>query len=125
MTPQRLAVFKAVRMHHNHPTADQLIGQVKKMHPGIATGTVYKILDILEEKRLVKKVKTEAGVMRYDAVTEQHHHLYCPETGQLHDYFDPELNTLLREYFKKTKISGFRMEDVQVHVSGKFFKDSS
>ena len=49
VTPQRLAVYEAVDMLHDHPTADEVSQYIRKKHPDIATGTVYKTLDTLVE----------------------------------------------------------------------------
>ena len=46
--------------------------------------------------------------MRYDAVMEKHHHLYCSETDRIDDYIDEELNKLIDEYFIKRKFKGFK-----------------
>jgi len=120
VTPQRVAVLEAVIILNNHPTAEQVIGFTKEHHPNIAIGTVYKILDVLEGNKLLKKVKTESDVMRYDAVTESHHHLYCAESDRIEDYFDEGLNNLLENYFTNHNIPGFKVEDIKLQLIGKF-----
>ena len=47
VTPQRLAVYEAVDLLHDHPTAEEVSQFIRKKHPDIATGTVYKTLDTL------------------------------------------------------------------------------
>jgi len=64
ITPQRIAILEAVYKLDNHPTAENIIEYIRNMHPGIATGTVYKILDTLEGNNLIKKVKSERDIMR-------------------------------------------------------------
>jgi Fur family peroxide stress response transcriptional regulator len=120
VTPQRVAVLEAVIILNNHPTAEQIIGFIKEHHPNVAIGTVYKILDVLEGNKLLKKVKTESDVMRYDAVTESHHHLYCAESDRIEDYFDEGLNNLLENYFTNHNIPGFKVEDIKLQLIGKF-----
>ena len=73
ITPQRLAIYEAILKLNNHPTADDIAAFIKQDHPNIATGTVYKVLESLVENGLIKKVKTERDVMRYDAILENHH----------------------------------------------------
>ncbi|MBE0677126.1 MAG: transcriptional repressor, partial [Bacteroidales bacterium] len=58
VTPQRLAVFEAVDMLHDHPTAEEVGQFIRKKYPDIATGTVYKTLETLVEKDILKRVKT-------------------------------------------------------------------
>ena len=79
ITPQRIAILEAIIKLNNHPTAENIIEYIRKNHPNIATATVYKVLDALVENGLIKKVKTEKDVMRYDAFLEKHHHLYSSE----------------------------------------------
>jgi len=122
VTPQRVAILEAIIMLNNHPTAENIIDFIRKNHPNIATATVYKVLDIMVENKLIKKVKTDRDIMRYDAIMEKHHHLYCSETDRIEDYIDDELNTMIDEYFKQKEISGFQIEDIKLQIIGKFKK---
>ena len=76
ITPQRIAILDAIEKLNNHPTAENIIDYIRRNHPNIATATVYKVLDALAGNDLIKKVKTDKDIMRYDAITENHHHLY-------------------------------------------------
>ena len=120
VTPQRVAIYEAIVKLKNHPTAENLIEYIKVNHPNIAVGTVYKVLDSLVENELLKKVKTEKDIMRYDAVLSNHHHLYCAETDRIEDYEDEKLNTLINDYFKKNKIKNFKVQDIKLQITGKF-----
>lgn len=122
VTPQRVAIFEAVTTLHNHPTAENVAGYIKDSFPHIAVGTVYKVLDTFVENNLLKKVKTEKGVMRYDEVLSNHHHLYCAETDRIEDYEDDTLNDMIHAYFKKKKIKNFKIEDIKLQITGKFIK---
>ena len=122
VTPQRVAILEAIYTLNNHPTAEQIIEHIRLSHPNIATGTVYKVLDTLIENSLVKRVKTDRDIMRYDGVVENHHHMYCSECDLIEDYVDEELDTLLRDYFKKKKIDGFKIEDIVLQLRGTFDK---
>jgi Fur family peroxide stress response transcriptional regulator len=120
VTPQRIAILEAIVKLNNHPTADNIIEYIRKNHPNIATATVYKVLDALVACGLIKRVKTERDIMRYDAITESHHHIYCSDSDCIEDYFDKELNALLMDYFKKKNIPNFKIEDLKLHIIGKF-----
>ncbi|KAF0151988.1 MAG: Fe2+/Zn2+ uptake regulation protein [Ignavibacteria bacterium] len=120
VTPQRLAVLDALNSLNNHPTAEKIKEFVVKYHPSIAVGTIYKTLESFVEKGLVKKVKTERDVMRYDAILENHHHLYCEDTEHIEDFFDDNLDKMLEQYFKKKRIPNFKVKDVKLHVIGTF-----
>ncbi len=120
VTPQRVAIYEAVIRLNNHPTAENIIDYIKKNHPTISVGTVYKVLDSLVENELLKKVKTEKDIMRYDAVLSNHHHLYCAETDRIEDYADEKLNQLISDYFKKNKIKNFKVHDIKLQITGQF-----
>jgi len=124
VTPQRLAIFEAILNLNNHPTAERIIEYIRQNHPNIATGTVYKVLDVLVMNDLIKRVKTEKDIMRYDAIMEEHHHLYCSESGRIEDYMDKELDRMLDEYFKIKKISNFKIDDIKLQINGRFLKKS-
>jgi Fur family peroxide stress response transcriptional regulator len=120
VTPQRIAVLEALNNLKQHPTADKIKEYVVKNHPNIAVGTIYKTLETFVEKGLVKKVKTEQDVMRYDAILDKHHHLYCEDTDRIEDFFDDQLNVMLEEYFKKKKIPNFKVKDIKLQIIGTF-----
>ena len=110
VTPQRLAILEAVYNLANHPTAENIIEYIRTAHPGIATGTVYKVLETLVDKGLIKRVKTDKDAMRYDGILENHHHLYCAESDRIEDYTDQELDQLLETYFRKKAFPGFKLK---------------
>ncbi len=120
VTPQRMAVLEALNNLRDHPTADKIKEYVVKNHPNIAVGTIYKTLETFVEKGLIKKVKTEKDVMRYDAVLDNHHHLYCEETERIEDFYDDELNKILENYFNRKRIPNFKIKEVKLQINGVF-----
>ncbi|MBW8324401.1 MAG: transcriptional repressor [Prolixibacteraceae bacterium] len=124
ITPQRLAIFEAILKLNNHPTADDIAASIKQDNPNIATGTVYKVLESLVENGLIKKVKTEKDVMRYDAILENHHHLYCAESDRIADYYNEEINNLLTDYFRQHAIPDFKIGDIKLQIIGQFLNET-
>lgn len=120
VTPQRVAVLESFNNAPKHPTAEQIISQVRLKHQEIAVGTIYNILDTLVEKGIISRVKTDRDIMRYDSISEKHHHLYCSESQTIADYYDDELNIMLEEYFRKKRIENFSVEEVKLQITGKF-----
>lgn len=120
VTPQRLAVLEAIHKLHNHPAADQIIEYIHHNHPNIATGTVYNVLETLSERGIIHKMKTERDVMRYDGDTKKHHHIYCTGSDTIADYYDDKLTRMLQNYFRRNKISGFKIEDIQINIVGRY-----
>ena len=122
VTPQRTAVLEAIHTMGGHPTADAIIDHIRRQSPNIATGTVYRVLDTLIAHHLVKKVTTDEGKMRYDGITDSHHHLYCSECDLIEDYMDEELTLMLKEYFVNKKIKGFHPQEFSLQIKGTFDK---
>ncbi|MBM4170714.1 MAG: transcriptional repressor [Ignavibacteria bacterium] len=120
VTPQRTAVLEALNNLKNHPTTDNIKEYVVKNHPYIAVGTIYKTLETFVKKGLVKKVKTEEDVMRYDSILDKHHHLYCEDTDHIEDFYDDKLNELLEKYFLKKNIPNFKVKDIRLQIIGTF-----
>lgn len=119
-TPQRIEIYQALTELHNHPTADDIIEYISRSHPSISPGTVYKTLETFMKKNLIRRVKTDQGILRYDAILKPHHHLYCAESDRIEDYYNDRLNKLLEGYFSKNKIPNFNIENIRLHISGRF-----
>jgi Fur family transcriptional regulator, peroxide stress response regulator len=120
ITPQRVVILEAIYKLNNHPTADNIIEYIRESHPNIATGTVYKVLETLVENELIKKVTTDKDIMRYDGITENHHHLYCSDCDLIENYKDEELDKLLEDHFKNKSIKGFKIKDIALQIRGSF-----
>jgi len=120
ITPQRVTVFDAVINLSNHPTAENIIDYIKTNHPNIATGTVYKTLDTFVSCGIIKKVKTDSDIMRYDSAISRHHHLYCTESDRIEDFVDETLDKIIDDYLKSKKIPNFKIDDIKLQLVGKF-----
>ena len=122
VTPQRIAILEAIYALKNHPTAEMIMEHIKDTYPGIASATVYKVLDALEENQLIGRVKTEKEIKRFDGIVENHHHLYSRESDQIKDYVNEDLDELLADFFKKNHIDDFEIEEIKLQINGKFLK---
>lgn len=120
MTPQRIAVMEAVMQLKNHPTAENIIDYIHETNPTISVATVYRTLEFFKKEGLIRVFTSDKGVMRHDAVTESHHHIYCTDSEEILDYFDPELTNLLKDYFRKKGIEGFNIEEIKLQIQGRF-----
>jgi len=77
LTPQRLAVFRALVSRKDHPSADDLYQQVRKKYPMISLATVYKTLDVLRDIGLVSELGYKEEGCRYDGNVSLHANLVC------------------------------------------------
>jgi Fur family peroxide stress response transcriptional regulator len=124
VTPQRIAILEAIIKLNNHPNAENIIEYIRQNHPNIATATVYKVLDALVDKELIKKVKTDMDIMRYEAIIEKHHHIYSSDSDRIEDYRDEELDDMISKHFERQGIAGFKIEDIKLQIIGRFLKEN-
>lgn len=117
LTPQRFAVYE-VLVALDHPDADEITRMVKESNPGIAKGTIYNVLDLFCEKEIIRKVKTDEGKMRYDAIVQKHHHLYDQKSTRIYDYINEELDELLENYFAEKNIKNFNIKEIKLQIVG-------
>ena len=82
----------AVTELQRHPTAEQVFMEMKKEHPSIAIGTVYKHLNALAEEGLLHRITESGSPDRYDR-TERHDHLICSRCGKIDDIHLPDMQS--------------------------------
>jgi Fur family peroxide stress response transcriptional regulator len=119
VTPQRMAIYREVCERRDHPTADKVYESIASLYPAISLGTVYKTLDTLVKVGLLSRVATEEGLLRYDANPVQHHHLYFADSGEIIDYYDDELASLIRNHLNARNIKDFEIQNVHLHITGR------
>ncbi len=117
VTTHRIAVYRAV-LSCSHPDAERIVNKLRKEYPNITVATVYNNLEALEKARLIHKVLTEKGSMRYDGIIEEHHHLLDTRKDTITDYFDEDLTKLLNDYFRKKRVPGFKVSRIMVQLIG-------
>jgi len=122
VTSQRLVIYQSLLMQYDHPSAEMVFERIKPSHPSISLATVYKTLDALVAAGLAKKVKTGDDLLRFDAKTENHNHLYCTNTSQIIDFEDDELQSLIADYFSQRKFENFKMNDFQLQINGEIIQ---
>jgi Fur family transcriptional regulator, peroxide stress response regulator len=120
VTPRRLLILEAIIELNNHPTAEDIIKYIRKRNMNIAIATVYKALDALVAKKVINKVETEKNIIRYDAISDAHHHLISDESNLIRDYRNEEITKMLEKYFKKNEIQDFDIEEIKLQIIGKF-----
>jgi len=85
MTPSRRAILERVRHSASHPTADEVYREVRKALPRVSLGTVYRNLEILVRRGLIRIVDDAGGRRRYDRTLEDHCHAQCRSCGRIED----------------------------------------
>jgi len=125
ITPQRISVLEALYALQDHPVAEQIIDFVRQKNPNIATGTVYKTLDMLVKNGVITKFRTEGEAARYDCILSHHHHLFSADNDHIEDYENEELNRLLSDFFETHGIPNFEIQSIKLQIKGKFLSGSN
>ena len=95
VTPQRLAVIRALLTSENHPSTDEICAAVRRRHPHVSLATVHRILEQFCEVGEARKVTLLHDVARYDGNVEPHHHVLCVRCRRVHDIEIPEVDKFL------------------------------
>jgi Fur family peroxide stress response transcriptional regulator len=88
-TPQRIAVCRFVLHSRDHPTAQRVYEEVKKVHPTISLATVYKTLQVLKQLGMLQELNLAQSQARFDSYMKPHVNLVCLRCGNIRDFDDP------------------------------------
>ena len=77
-----------------HLTADDLIAEVHRRSPGTAPSTVYRLLQRLEQLRIIEHVHSGSGAAFYHLSERGHAHLVCTGCGRVIDVPDAAFEQL-------------------------------
>ncbi len=92
VTPQRVAVFKALVESNEHPSAEIVFRQVRKTFPNISLDTVNRTLLMLNEIGVASVVEGSGSPKRFDGNLQNHHHFVCVECKKIIDFSHESLN---------------------------------
>ncbi|HZR81025.1 MAG TPA: Fur family transcriptional regulator [Candidatus Binatia bacterium] len=115
LTVQRSVILEALAARDDHPTADQILDDVRGRLPGLSRTTVYRVLDALTRIGLAVKTCSPGTAVRFDPRTERHHHLVCLECERVLDLHDPAFDVLPMPSARR---HGFELTDYSVHFRG-------
>lgn len=106
ITPQRIAVYKALLETNEHPSAEMVFNKIRKKHPNISLDTVSRTLLTLSEIGFAFILEGSGDPKRFDANLEKHHHFRCVKCRRIFNvYYKPLDNIKVPpEISKKFKI---------------------
>jgi len=87
-TTQRIAICRFILHGRDHPSAQRIYDEVKKVHPTVSLATVYKTLQILTEQGLIQELGLPKSKARFDSHMETHINLVCLQCGNIQDFDD-------------------------------------
>ena len=90
----RRAVLELLDAQHCALTAVEIEDALRAAERRVSRASIYRILDGLEQLRLVQRVETGQAMVRYERVCsedEHHHHLVCDGCGLVMPFSDDAL----------------------------------
>ena len=84
-TEQRSAILRELQKRKDHPTAYDIYHTVRCSMPNISLGTVYRNLEYLAGKGMIRKIDSAGGKKRFDPNTQDHPHFHCLECDRVED----------------------------------------
>lgn len=115
MTSQRQVILEELQKVKSHPTANEIYDMVRKRLPRIGLGTVYRNLEILADKDIIKKLEVGGEQKRFDGDTSSHYHIRCVECNRVDDIFIEKSQRLEKS---ASKCCSYKVLDHHVQFSG-------
>ena len=116
MTSQRQIIIKVIEESDDHPDVDQLYLRSVELDNTISIATVYRTVKLLEEADLIERLEFGDGRSRYEEAGEHHEHLVDVETGEVHEFYNEDLETLKKEIARGM---GYDLIDHRLELYGK------
>ncbi len=116
MTSQRQIIIQVIEESDDHPDVDQLYLRSVELDNTISIATVYRTVKLLEEAGLIERLEFGDGRSRYEEAGEHHEHLVDIETGEVHEFYNEELETLKAEIAREM---GYDLIDHRLELYGK------
>ncbi len=86
ITPQRIAVYKALIETTQHPSAEMVFVKLRKTFPSISLDTVNRTLHTLDEIGVAFVVEGSGEPKRFDANMRTHQHFKCIKCKRIIDF---------------------------------------
>jgi Fur family peroxide stress response transcriptional regulator len=86
ITPQRMTVYRALLASTEHPSADAVFREVRRLFPSISLDTVNRTLLTLNEIGVAFIVEGSGDAKRFDANLQTHQHFKCVKCRRIIDF---------------------------------------
>jgi len=98
-------------------TAQEIDDRLRADGRAVGRASVYRILEMLTELRLVQRIDVGQGVARYEPLQpsgDHHHHLVCDRCGQVAPFADATLERAIERVSRRLSFS-VAEHDVVLH----------
>jgi Fur family transcriptional regulator, ferric uptake regulator len=104
----RAAVLDAMAAQSCCVSAQELHQRVRDDGRSVGIASVYRVLDELDELRLVQRVDVGDGIARYEPAQpdgDHHHHVVCGDCGKVEPFADSTLESAIANASKRLGFS--------------------
>ncbi len=108
----RKRIYEYLEASKTHPTVDQIYKDLVDELPTLSKTTVYNVLNLFIEHRLVDPINTSNNEKRYEIRIEKHSHFTCTICQKIYDIPEVNLSYSLKD------ISGFQVDHEEVTLYG-------
>ena len=85
-TRQRGVILDLLHETREHPTAEKIYLDARRIIPNMSLGTVYRNLNFLQNQGLVREIRPfDGSSTRFDGVMSPHAHFHCKHCSSLFD----------------------------------------
>ena len=115
ITPQRMAVYKALLESVEHPSAEVVFRQVRKTFPSISFDTVNRTLLTLSDIGVAFVVEGSGDAKRFDANLKNHQHFKCVKCKRIIDFHHEAFDCI---HIPENLMPGFTVLKKTVYLEG-------
>ncbi len=84
-TQQRIEIANILFARPQHVSAEQVLAQLNCEQQKASKATMYNTLGLFARKGLIREIIVDPTKVFYDSNTNDHHHFYNVDTGELSD----------------------------------------
>ena len=116
MTDQRRTIATVLEGSDDHPDVEELYARASAIDPRISIATIYRTVKLFEEAGILDKLEFGDGRARYeDGAREHHDHLIDMQTGEVIEFYDPEIEALQEKIAQRL---GYRLKGHKLELYG-------
>lgn len=112
---QRELILKTLKENVVHPTAEYLYEILKEKDAGISLATLYRNLNKLSEKGVIKKIDGLENSSHFDHNIHEHYHFICDKCKKV---FDVPYEVAPNVAAKTEQTTGFKVKGYDIAIHG-------
>lgn len=112
---QRDIILETLKENVVHPTAEYLYGILKEKETGISLATLYRNLNQLAGKGIIKKIDGLETSSHFDHNTHEHYHFICDKCKKV---FDIPVSVAPDVVQKTEQEAGFLVKGYDIAIHG-------